>query len=68
MKPWCARTARKNRILLKKENAGRVFMGEEELAHGMTRFVLERVTARAAKGAVHGGLVSDEVLRALWNH
>jgi len=37
--------------LLKKENAGRVFMGEEELAHGMTRFVLERVAARAAKVA-----------------
>ncbi|MDX2219885.1 MAG: YbaL family putative K(+) efflux transporter [Burkholderiales bacterium] len=34
--------------LLKKENAGHVFMGEHELALGMTRHVLERVTARAS--------------------
>ncbi|MBL8517762.1 MAG: Kef family K(+) transporter [Betaproteobacteria bacterium] len=33
--------------LLKKENAGYVFMGEHELALGMTRHVLERVNARA---------------------
>ena len=29
--------------LLRKENAGKVFMGEHELAVGMTRHVLERV-------------------------
>ncbi len=32
--------------LLQKENAGRVFMGEHELAIGMTRYVLERTVAR----------------------
>ena len=30
--------------LLRKENAGKIFMGEHELAVGMTRHVLERVT------------------------
>jgi CPA2 family monovalent cation:H+ antiporter-2 len=30
--------------LLRKERAGRVFMGEHELALGMTRYVLERLT------------------------
>jgi len=29
--------------LLRKENAGKIFMGEHELAVGMTRHVLERV-------------------------
>jgi CPA2 family monovalent cation:H+ antiporter-2 len=32
--------------LLRKENAGKVFMGEHELAVGMTRHVLERVASR----------------------
>jgi len=31
--------------LLRKEKAGRVFMGEHELATGMTRYVLERIGA-----------------------
>ncbi|MBA2410966.1 MAG: Kef family K(+) transporter [Gammaproteobacteria bacterium] len=31
-------------VLLQKEQAGRVFMGEHELALGMTRYVLERIT------------------------
>jgi monovalent cation:H+ antiporter-2, CPA2 family len=31
--------------LLRNENAGRVFMGEHELADGMTRYVLERVAS-----------------------
>ena len=34
-------------VLLAKENAGKVFMGEHELAAGMIRHVLERFTARA---------------------
>jgi CPA2 family monovalent cation:H+ antiporter-2 len=33
-------------VLLAKENAGKVFMGEHELAAGMIRHVLERFTAR----------------------
>jgi CPA2 family monovalent cation:H+ antiporter-2 len=32
-------------ILLEKENAGKIFMGEHELALGMTRYVIERFTA-----------------------
>lgn len=31
--------------LLRKENAGKVFIGEHELALGMTRHVLDRVTS-----------------------
>jgi CPA2 family monovalent cation:H+ antiporter-2 len=33
-------------VLLEKENAGKVFMGEHELAVGMTRHVIERFGAR----------------------
>jgi CPA2 family monovalent cation:H+ antiporter-2 len=33
-------------VLLKKENAGTVFMGEHELALGMTRHVFDRLAAR----------------------
>ena len=33
-------------VLLEKENAGKVFMGEHELAVGMTRYVLERFTSK----------------------
>src|SRR5437773_4631626 len=32
-------------VLLEKENAGKVFMGEHELAVGMIRHVIERFTA-----------------------
>ncbi|HSB27403.1 MAG TPA: hypothetical protein VLE19_06105 [Pyrinomonadaceae bacterium] len=32
--------------LLRKEKAGMVFMGEHELALGMTRHVLERIDSR----------------------
>jgi CPA2 family monovalent cation:H+ antiporter-2 len=32
--------------LLRKESAGRVFLGEHELANSMAAYVLERVTAR----------------------
>jgi monovalent cation:H+ antiporter-2, CPA2 family len=32
-------------VLLQKENAGKVYMGENELALGMTRHVLERFAA-----------------------
>jgi CPA2 family monovalent cation:H+ antiporter-2 len=35
--------------LLRKENAGEVFMGEHELALGMTRHVLERVAGKPGK-------------------
>jgi CPA2 family monovalent cation:H+ antiporter-2 len=38
--------------LLKKENAGKVFMGEHELALGMTRYVLERAGRREQESAV----------------
>lgn len=34
-------------VLLKKENAGKVFMGEHELALGMTRYVLERISGNS---------------------
>jgi CPA2 family monovalent cation:H+ antiporter-2 len=34
-------------VLLEKENAGKVFLGEHELALGMTRHVIERFTAGA---------------------
>jgi CPA2 family monovalent cation:H+ antiporter-2 len=34
-------------VLLEKENAGKVFMGEHELAVGIIRYVLERFTTRA---------------------
>ncbi len=37
--------------LLQRENAGKVFMGEHELALGMTRHVLERVAAGSEKTA-----------------
>jgi CPA2 family monovalent cation:H+ antiporter-2 len=37
--------------LLRKENAGMVFMGEHELALGMTRHVLEKIASRAAETA-----------------
>jgi CPA2 family monovalent cation:H+ antiporter-2 len=33
-------------VLLEKENAGKVFMGEHELAVGIIRYVLERFTTR----------------------
>lgn len=33
--------------LLRQENAGKVFMGEHELALGMTRYVLERLQSKA---------------------
>jgi CPA2 family monovalent cation:H+ antiporter-2 len=38
--------------LLRRENAGRVFMGEHELALGMTRHVLERISGGPG-GAAH---------------
>ncbi|MDO9402587.1 MAG: YbaL family putative K(+) efflux transporter [Polaromonas sp.] len=40
--------------LLEKENAGKVFLGEHELAMSMTRHVLERSTRAAAQAAAHG--------------
>lgn len=39
--------------LLRNENAGTVFVGEHELALGMTRHVLERVATPAATSASH---------------
>jgi CPA2 family monovalent cation:H+ antiporter-2 len=33
-------------VLLEKENAGKVFLGEHELAHSMIQFVLDRYAAR----------------------
>jgi CPA2 family monovalent cation:H+ antiporter-2 len=36
--------------MLRKENAGKVFMGEHELALGMTRFVLEKIASKAGAG------------------
>jgi CPA2 family monovalent cation:H+ antiporter-2 len=36
-------------VLLRRENAGAVFMGEHELALGMTRHVLERLVAGSAE-------------------
>lgn len=36
-------------VLLQRENAGKVFMGEHELALGMTRHVLERVAGAAER-------------------
>jgi CPA2 family monovalent cation:H+ antiporter-2 len=36
--------------LLESENAGRIFLGEEELAQSMTRYVLERSVAGPAHG------------------
>lgn len=38
--------------LLKKENAGKIFMGEHELALGMTSYVLERIAERIEKNTV----------------
>lgn len=38
--------------LLKKENAGKIFMGEHELALGMTSYVLERIAERTEKNTV----------------
>jgi hypothetical protein len=35
---------------LKQENAGRVFLGEHELAQGMTHYVLERYAAAGGHG------------------
>jgi CPA2 family monovalent cation:H+ antiporter-2 len=37
-------------VLLKQENAGRVFLGEHELAQGMTHYVLERYAAAGGHG------------------
>ncbi len=37
-------------VLLKQENAGRVFLGEHELAQGMTHYVLERYAAVGEHG------------------
>jgi CPA2 family monovalent cation:H+ antiporter-2 len=37
-------------VLLKQENAGRVFLGEHELAQGMTHYVLERYAAAGEHG------------------
>jgi monovalent cation:H+ antiporter-2, CPA2 family len=37
-------------VLLEKDNAGKVFLGEHELAVGMTQHVLERYTARTEHG------------------
>ena len=34
--------------MLRKENAGKVFMGEHELALGMTRHVLEKIASKAS--------------------
>jgi len=39
--------------LLDSEKAGKVFLGEHELAQSMTRHVLERSGAAAAPGASH---------------
>jgi CPA2 family monovalent cation:H+ antiporter-2 len=39
--------------LLQRENAGKVFMGEHELALGMTRHVLERVAGGTERNASH---------------
>ena len=33
--------------LLQRENAGKIFMGEHELALGMTRYVIERVAGKS---------------------
>ena len=38
-------------VLLQRENAGKVFMGEHELALGMTRHVIERVATGTEKTA-----------------
>jgi CPA2 family monovalent cation:H+ antiporter-2 len=40
-------------VLLEKENAGKVFLGEHELAIGMIRHVLERYTSKAEHGYAH---------------
>jgi CPA2 family monovalent cation:H+ antiporter-2 len=37
-------------VLLEKENAGKVFLGEHELAHSMIQFVLDRYAARRDHG------------------
>jgi CPA2 family monovalent cation:H+ antiporter-2 len=37
-------------VLLEKENAGKVFLGEHELAHSMIQFVLDRYAARREHG------------------
>lgn len=34
--------------MLRNENAGKVFMGEHELALGMTRYVLDKIASRAS--------------------
>ena len=39
--------------LLRNENAGTVFVGEHELALGMTRHVLERIATPGASSAGH---------------
>jgi CPA2 family monovalent cation:H+ antiporter-2 len=36
-------------MLLEKENAGRVFLGEHELAHSMIQFVLDRYTTKTER-------------------
>ena len=40
-------------VLLQRENAGKVFMGEHELALGMTRHVLDRVAGGTERNASH---------------
>ena len=40
-------------VLLRKENAGTVFLGEQELALGMARHVIERFAQRSAPPAAH---------------
>jgi monovalent cation:H+ antiporter-2, CPA2 family len=39
--------------LLRTENAGEVFMGEHELAVGMTRYVIERLASEASSAPMH---------------
>jgi CPA2 family monovalent cation:H+ antiporter-2 len=36
-------------VLLGKENAGKVFLGEHELAHSMIRFVLDRYATKTER-------------------
>ena len=43
--------------LLQKEKAGKVFMGEHELALGITRHVLERIAERSEKRASEQGAI-----------
>ena len=43
--------------LLQKEKAGKVFMGEHELALGITRHVLERIAERSERRASEQGAI-----------